>query len=262
MIMKNMQILKNNNLIFFIGTEHHRMTNSLSCGDIVFDVFAGIGPFAIPAAKRRATVYANDLNPYSYENLLKNIKLNKCDTSLITCSNLDGREFINTVMKDKLKQIFTEGVDKEGMNVSNISSISVLMNLPALAYTFLDAFSGILSDVDNFNTKVPLPIINCYCFTNLPEANDKWGGDTDAELKHRVTNMVEGLQEDDVTVRFVRDVAPLKLMMCVSFKLTQEIMCGTKKVKRNNTEETEVTPGMKHGSLQFQYLFKIETSLL
>lgn len=38
---------------------------------------AGVGPFSIPAAKKGAFVYANDLNPCSYQWLCENIKLNK-----------------------------------------------------------------------------------------------------------------------------------------------------------------------------------------
>ncbi|XP_053376111.1 tRNA (guanine(37)-N1)-methyltransferase-like [Mercenaria mercenaria] len=210
-----------------LGTEHHRMTKNLKYSDIVFDVFAGVGPFSVPATKRRATVYANDLNPYSYESLVKNIKLNNCDSSLITCSNLDGREFIETVVKDRLTAIYSEGTETEEVNVANISGIAVLMNLPALAYTFLDAFKGLLSGVENFNDKVPLPVAHCYCFTNLADASEKWGGDMNVELKHRVIDVIGGLKEEDITLRFVRDVAPQKWMMCVSFKLTREILCGT-----------------------------------
>jgi len=45
---------------------------------ILGDMFAGIGPFAIPAAKNRGcVVYANDLNPISYQYLKENIRLNK-----------------------------------------------------------------------------------------------------------------------------------------------------------------------------------------
>lgn len=38
---------------------------------------AGVGPFSIPAAKKGAFVYANDLNPCSYQWLCENIRLNK-----------------------------------------------------------------------------------------------------------------------------------------------------------------------------------------
>lgn len=40
------------------------------------DVFAGVGPFALPAAKRGCGVLANDLNPGSFEYLQQNIRDN------------------------------------------------------------------------------------------------------------------------------------------------------------------------------------------
>jgi tRNA (guanine37-N1)-methyltransferase len=40
-------------------------------------VFAGVGPFAVPAAKRGNIVYANDLNPESYKYMCENMKMNK-----------------------------------------------------------------------------------------------------------------------------------------------------------------------------------------
>lgn len=50
----------------------------LNKDSVVFDAFAGIGPFAIPAAKKGVRkVYANDLNPVSVQYLLENIALNK-----------------------------------------------------------------------------------------------------------------------------------------------------------------------------------------
>jgi tRNA G37 N-methylase Trm5 len=45
--------------------------------DLVADVFAGVGPFALPAAKKGCAVLANDLNPESYKYLTLNIKDNK-----------------------------------------------------------------------------------------------------------------------------------------------------------------------------------------
>lgn len=234
-----------------LGTEHHRMTKDLKCTDIVFDVFAGTGPFAIPAARRRAIVYANDLNPFSYESLVRNIKLNSCDSSLITCSNLDGREFIQTVVKQKLTCFYSETKTFEEINKENITGISILMNLPALAYTFLDAFRGLLCEVEDFNANLTLPIVHCYCFTNLTEATEKWGGDMNIELKHRVLEVVGGLKEEDLALRLVRDVAPQKVMMCVSFTLTPEVLCGRPKrqLKENNVMDEPPAKSQKLGTI-------------
>ncbi len=46
------------------------------------DVFCGVGPFAIPAAKKGCEVHANDLNPASHKYLVENIKINKVGASL------------------------------------------------------------------------------------------------------------------------------------------------------------------------------------
>jgi len=43
--------------------------------DIVADVFAGVGPFVVPAAKKGCAVFANDLNP----NSVKYLKVNVAD---------------------------------------------------------------------------------------------------------------------------------------------------------------------------------------
>lgn len=58
--------------------EHDRLVSQFKAGDIVCDVFAGIGPFALPASKNKSCwVFANDLNPVSYKYLCENISLNK-----------------------------------------------------------------------------------------------------------------------------------------------------------------------------------------
>lgn len=46
------------------------------------DVFSGVGPIAISAAKKVKYVYANDLNPAAVEYLEQNIVLNKLERKI------------------------------------------------------------------------------------------------------------------------------------------------------------------------------------
>jgi tRNA (guanine37-N1)-methyltransferase len=56
--------------------EHRRIVMMCSPGDVVWDMCAGVGPFAIPLARRGCTVYANDLNPACFKFLNQNADLN------------------------------------------------------------------------------------------------------------------------------------------------------------------------------------------
>lgn len=85
-------------------------------------MFAGVGPFAIPlAVNNNSIVYANDLNPKSYEYLMGNAKSNKCE-NLVHGFNMDAREFVRKLAND--------GIYFE----------HVIMNLPASAVEFLGLF--------------------------------------------------------------------------------------------------------------------------
>lgn len=46
-------------------------------GQCLADIFCGCGPLAVRAARKGLFVIANDLNPYGYEYLVHNAKLNK-----------------------------------------------------------------------------------------------------------------------------------------------------------------------------------------
>ena len=54
-----------------------RLADLFCPGEVVCDLMAGIGPFAIPAARRRVTVHANDLNPQCAHYLRINVRANK-----------------------------------------------------------------------------------------------------------------------------------------------------------------------------------------
>ena len=57
--------------------EHWRVTQMFKPGEAVADVMAGVGPFAVPAAKKKCFVWANDLNPDAYSSLEDAIQTNK-----------------------------------------------------------------------------------------------------------------------------------------------------------------------------------------
>ena len=60
-----------------LQTEHKRLVDSFKPGEVVCDVMAGVGPFAIPAGKKGVFVWANDLNPESYEAMKVAVVRNK-----------------------------------------------------------------------------------------------------------------------------------------------------------------------------------------
>ena len=66
-----------------LNTEHERLVNLFKQNDAVCDVMAGVGPFAIPAGKRKVFVWANDLNPESYKSLADGIERNKVILELV-----------------------------------------------------------------------------------------------------------------------------------------------------------------------------------
>ncbi|XP_060964237.1 tRNA (guanine(37)-N1)-methyltransferase 2 [Cannabis sativa] len=77
--------------------EHTRLVSQFQAGQIICDMFAGIGPFAIPAAQKECIVFANDLNPDSIRYLKINAEVNKVD-DYVCPYNTDARKFIAQMM--------------------------------------------------------------------------------------------------------------------------------------------------------------------
>ena len=74
-----------------LATERHRVVEQVAEGERVFDMFAGVGPFAIPMAKRGATVVATDVNEAAIEYLEENASRNGVEERL-TAIHGDVRE--------------------------------------------------------------------------------------------------------------------------------------------------------------------------
>ena len=190
-------------------TEHERIVDMIAGDDIVVDVFAGVGPFALPCAvvKKCQRVLANDLNPESFHWLQHNVALNKCKDRF-ECYNLDGREFITTVAS----QVLTERRDK--------GDVHVIMNLPADAISFLDAFCGIAGKAEK--DQVSCPLIHVYGFSK--EADPVL--DVRDRCRKAMSIDEADLGDSEIKVSHVRNVAPNKEMMRASFRMPKTVILG------------------------------------
>ncbi|KAA3677377.1 tRNA (guanine37-N1)-methyltransferase [Paragonimus westermani] len=255
--------VKENNLIFHLdiskvywnsrlGTEHARIVDRLcspfAIGQsgkptaiaanevIVYDVFAGVGPFAVPAARLGCRVFANDLNPDSYQWLLRNVQENrsrKKPMQSISCTNMDGRAFIHQVLLPNYwKTVRSDTPPRRYVTI---------MNLPALAPDFLDAFINRSSVPTNVVTSVndscdssqtfpfnhlPLDMF-CYCFLRRNEESEetiklriaKALGETASVFTPSESATTSYPKIQAWSLRFVRNVAPYKDMFCAEFQL-------------------------------------------
>ncbi|KAJ2726911.1 tRNA(m(1)G37)methyltransferase [Coemansia sp. Benny D115] len=219
--------------------EHERLIAKFAKGSSVCDVMAGVGPFAVPAAKKGCLVWANDLNPASYEALKDNTVLNKVQDRL-TPFNMDGREFIRQAFAQYRQKTAagqpelpplprpnasrTKAATKQPEQPIPVPSKSfdhVVMNLPAIALEFLDAFRGIFSHIDaqNEEEKPNLPTIHVHCFTKSDEP--------EKDILQRACRALGYPEADykdlEADVFYVRRVAPNKDMYCLSVKLPEQV---------------------------------------
>lgn len=96
-----------------LSTERKRVVDMVTDMELVLDMFAGAGPFAIPISKRAMYTIAVDKNPDAFEYLKKNIALNK--VTRIEAVNADARDVRTPQPPDR-----------------------IIMNLPHSAREFLD----------------------------------------------------------------------------------------------------------------------------
>ena len=81
---------------------------SLNKGEVLCDMFCGIGPLALKAAaKKGVKVLANDLNPACFEFLEKNIALNKM-SHLVKPHCMDARDFVKMVINKSSVKLSNE----------------------------------------------------------------------------------------------------------------------------------------------------------
>ncbi|KAJ2386306.1 tRNA(m(1)G37)methyltransferase [Coemansia sp. RSA 2559] len=224
-----------------LHSEHERLIKRFAKGASVCDVMAGVGPFAVPAARRGALVWANDLNPASYQAMCDNIHANKVQDR-VRAFNMDGRDFIRKAFADfialtakappSLPPISKSNTSKQKANTAKIPLIAVssrsfdhvVMNLPAIAIEFLDAFRGLFRNItgkseSDSDDLLKMPLIHTHCFTKSDEP--------ERDILQRACRALgypeEKYNELDAEVFYVRRVAPNKDMYCLSLRLPRSI---------------------------------------
>eukprot|EP00160_Parvularia_atlantis_P015516 Unigene4463_Nuclearia_a/m.13635 Unigene4463_Nuclearia_a/g.13635 ORF Unigene4463_Nuclearia_a/g.13635 Unigene4463_Nuclearia_a/m.13635 type:complete len:434 (-) Unigene4463_Nuclearia_a:77-1378(-) len=202
--------------------EHQRLVGLFGAGEVVVDAFAGVGPFALPAARKGCVVLANDLNPQSHEALESNVQLNKL-TGKVRCLNLDARAFLRQVLRER------HSADAAGKLAHH-----VVMNLPATAIEFLDAFVGLFADVPQLLPE-QLPTVHVHCFSHEIKAPD-------ADVLARIEAAM-GARPALYTLHRVRSVAPNKDMLCCSFALPLAVVhrAGKRTASAEDSSEPEDT---------------------
>ncbi len=139
-----------------LSHEHERVAALVQDGEIVVDLFAGVGPFSVLIGKRnlKVKVYAVDLNPDAVELLTLNVRANKVENRVFPIL-ADARE----IAASKLKGI----ADR------------VIMNLPETAIDFVDAACNAIKPQGG--------VVHFYGFVRSP--------DTVENLKQRFSELVE-----------------------------------------------------------------------
>ena len=125
-----------------LSSEHNRVASQVKDGETIVDLFAGVGPFAIPIAKKHENVrvYAVDVNPDAVSLLKRNVAVNRVEKQVVPVLG-DARQAVREQLLGKADR--------------------VIMNLPETAIEFVDVACEAL--------KAEGGIIHYYDFTKVSD---------------------------------------------------------------------------------------------
>jgi tRNA (guanine37-N1)-methyltransferase len=98
-----------------LANERRRVLGLMGEGERVFDLFAGVGPFAITLARKAEVVFASDINPGAVHLMVDNLRLNRVDNVVPVLADAD-----------RIGRVCTREWDR------------VIMNLPLMSARFLE----------------------------------------------------------------------------------------------------------------------------
>jgi tRNA (guanine37-N1)-methyltransferase len=170
-----------------LSHEHERISSQVQDGEVVVDLFAGVGPFSVLIGKSRESVkvYAVDLNPDAVELLRTNIRLNR----------VENRVFPILGNARLVTEGWLKGVGDR-----------VIMNLPEKAIEFVDAACKALKPEGG--------TVHFYGFLHKPDSLDA--------LKARFTEAVASSGrhvERFLLAKTVRETAPYEYQVVLDAEI-------------------------------------------
>jgi len=171
-----------------LSNEHNRVASQVTPKETVVDLFAGVGPFAIPIAKNHKTVqvYAIDINPDAVSLLEKNVKVNRVQKQVVSIVG-DARKVVKNQLSKKADR--------------------VIMNLPETALEFIDVACEAI--------KLEGGIVHYYCFVY----------DSAEPLETAKTELEQAVKQNNRQVikflftKTVREVAPYTWQVVVDAQI-------------------------------------------
>ncbi|WP_336037440.1 class I SAM-dependent methyltransferase [Halobacterium yunchengense] len=122
-----------------LATERHRVVEQVARGERAFDMFAGVGPYAVPMAKAGAEVVATDINETAVEYLRRNAERNDV-ADRVTAVAGDVRDVVSGAAGGAQSDGGRERGGYEDW------ADRVVMNLPHTADEFLDTAVALAGD--------------------------------------------------------------------------------------------------------------------
>jgi tRNA (guanine37-N1)-methyltransferase len=212
-------------------------------GQVIADAFAGVGAICLRAAQtKNCTILANDWNPNAVKYLKHNFALNKLEQYLGHVSCQDAYDFLMDLGLEKPPLVvegnYDNGNDDESETADKVQPIHhVLMNFPLKAPSFLGALRWWPESLGQSN-----PRLHVYTFARADPATERSAEDVAVDLvaSELLPLMGNSAQDDggqycrmaelngeygcNVVAREVRDVAPGKIVFCVSFTATSKLL--------------------------------------
>ena len=152
------------------------------------------------------------MNPFCFEYLIQNIKLNNVQDKIISfneCARIIFNKIINKTNPLNLPEKYRK-IDH------------FYMNLPGSATEFLDIFEGIFLNED-FDKKIwdlnSLPLIHVYTFLEIDEEIG-----IKKCLLNKIKETCKKFEEKDIEdIQIVKDVSSKKKMFCISLRLSLKV---------------------------------------